>query len=230
MSKCKKFWSVFEYTLSASIFFPVFLLFSVLKFDFFRLVRFKEERPVVGDFLGNIILAVPPPLLTLPPVVLRRLSFEPSSVHRLLLSSRLAGSSRSRWHLLHRLRSIVLDAESSQLFERFFWTHFQVWFVVFWLFLYVLLNSRRGRRCRRAASLEHRTFPCVASLDRPPAPPWKKNGWRRHFLDHHNHLLWERDSSVLVCLFNRRPSFFLERAFPSPAWLFGSGLTSSSSS
>ena len=48
---------------------------------FFRLVRFRKERPVVGDFLGNIILAVPPPLLTLPPVVLWRLPFEPSSVH-----------------------------------------------------------------------------------------------------------------------------------------------------
>ena len=145
MSKCKKFWSVFEFTLSASIFFPVFLLFSVLKFDFFYwLVRFKEERPVVGDFLGNIILAVPPALLTLPPVVLRRLPFESSSVHRLLLSSRLAGSSRSRWHLLHRLRSIVLDAKSSRLSKkssrcdvlclwlsyRFCWTHVEVGGVV----------------------------------------------------------------------------------------------------
>ena len=102
---------------------------------FFRLVRFRKERPVVGDFLGNIILAVPPPsLLSL------LLSFDvcrsslPRSVHLLLLSGGLACSSGSCWHLLQRLGSIVLDAESSQLFERFFWTHFQVWCVVFWLF------------------------------------------------------------------------------------------------
>ena len=50
MSKKATYWSVFEYTLSASIFFPVFLLFSVLKFDFLDQFDLERRKTCRGRF------------------------------------------------------------------------------------------------------------------------------------------------------------------------------------
>ena len=63
--------------------------------------------PVVWDLLGNVILTVSPAVFAVFPVVLWRLSFQPSG--RCLLLSRLARSPSSCRHLFHRLRSIVLE-------------------------------------------------------------------------------------------------------------------------
>ena len=67
MSKCKKFRSVFEYTLSASIFFPVFLLFSVLKFDSFIDWLDLEKKDLSWEIFLEIssLLSLHPSLLSL---------------------------------------------------------------------------------------------------------------------------------------------------------------------